>query len=307
MILIENLTKRYGAFTAVDDISFEARPGVVTGFLGPNGAGKSTTLRMICGLTPPTSGSATVLGRPYRELPTPSAVVGTLLDAAAQHAGRTGREVLTLAVTGAGRPHARVEELLEVVGLSPAESRRRLRHYSLGMRQRLGIAQALVGDPQVLLLDEPANGLDPQGIHWMRELLRSIADRGCTVLLSSHLLHEVELVADELIVIGQGRIVAQGSKASLLQAVGSTVTALDPDRLDAVLRAAGYVVRSRSGATLTVDAYGEQIGRAAASAGVVVTELRPANGAGLEQLFLELTSDSDRSSGRSTTTVGVAA
>ena len=234
-------------------------------------------------------------------------MVGTLLDAAAQHAGRTGREVLTLAVTGAGRPHARVEELLEVVGLSPAESRRRLRHYSLGMRQRLGIAQALVGDPQVLLLDEPANGLDPQGIHWMRELLRSIADRGCTVLLSSHLLHEVELVADELIVIGQGRIVAQGSKASLLQAVGSTVTALDPDRLDAVLRAAGYVVRSRSGATLTVDAYGEQIGRAAASAGVVVTELRPANGAGLEQLFLELTSDSDRSSGRSTTTVGVAA
>ncbi|MBK8077946.1 MAG: ATP-binding cassette domain-containing protein [Kineosporiaceae bacterium] len=307
MILIENLTKRYGAFTAVDDISFEARPGVVTGFLGPNGAGKSTTLRMICGLTPPTSGSATVLGRPYRELPTPSAVVGTLLDAAAQHAGRTGREVLTLAVTGAGRPHARVEELLEVVGLSPAESRRRLRHYSLGMRQRLGIAQALVGDPQVLLLDEPANGLDPQGIHWMRELLRSIADRGCTVLLSSHLLHEVELVADELVVIGRGRIVAQGSKASLLQAVGSTVTALDPDRLDAVLRAAGYVVRSRSGATLTVDAYGEQIGRAAASAGVVVTELRPANGAGLEQLFLELTSDSDRSSGRSTTTVGVAA
>lgn len=307
MILIENLTKRYGAFTAVDDISFEARPGVVTGFLGPNGAGKSTTLRMICGLTPPTSGSATVLGRPYRELPTPSAVVGTLLDAGAQHAGRTGREVLTLAVTGAGRPHARVEELLEVVGLSPAESRRRLRHYSLGMRQRLGIAQALVGDPQVLLLDEPANGLDPQGIHWMRELLRSIADRGCTVLLSSHLLHEVELVADELVVIGRGRIVAQGSKASLLQAVGSTVTALDPDRLDAVLRAAGYVVRSRSGATLTVDAYGEQIGRAAASAGVVVTELRPANGAGLEQLFLELTSDSDRSSGRSTTTVGVAA
>ncbi|MBK6871069.1 MAG: ATP-binding cassette domain-containing protein [Kineosporiaceae bacterium] len=307
MILIENLTKRYGAFTAVDDISFEARPGVVTGFLGPNGAGKSTTLRMICGLTPPTSGSATVLGRPYRELPTPSAVVGTLLDAAAQHAGRTGREVLTLAVTGAGRPHARVEELLEVVGLSPAESRRRLRHYSLGMRQRLGIAQALVGDPQVLLLDEPANGLDPQGIHWMRELLRSIADRGCTVLLSSHLLHEVELVADELIVIGQGRIVAQGSKASLLQAAGSTVTTLDPSRLDAVLRAAGYVVRSRSGATLTVDAYGEQIGRAAASAGVVVTELRPANGAGLEQLFLELTSDSDRSSGRSTTTVGVAA
>ncbi|MBK7623604.1 MAG: ATP-binding cassette domain-containing protein [Kineosporiaceae bacterium] len=307
MILIENLTKRYGAFTAVDDISFEARPGVVTGFLGPNGAGKSTTLRMICGLTPPTSGSATVLGRPYRELPTPSAVVGTLLDAGAQHAGRTGREVLTLAVTGAGRPHARVEELLEVVGLSPAESRRRLRHYSLGMRQRLGIAQALVGDPQVLLLDEPANGLDPQGIHWMRELLRSIADRGCTVLLSSHLLHEVELVADELIVIGQGRIVAQGSKASLLQAAGSTVTTLDPSRLDAVLRAAGYVVRSRSGATLTVDADGEQIGRAAASAGVVVTELRPANGAGLEQLFLELTSDSDRSSGRSTTTVGVAA
>ncbi|MFN8081182.1 MAG: ATP-binding cassette domain-containing protein [Kineosporiaceae bacterium] len=307
MIRIQNLTKRYGAFAAVDDISFEARPGVVTGFLGPNGAGKSTTLRMLCGLTPPTSGSATVLGRPYRELPTPSAQVGTLLDASAQHAGRTGREVLTLAAMGAGRPRARVDEMLALVGLSDTEARRRLRHYSLGMRQRLGIAQALVGDPQVLLLDEPANGLDPQGIHWMRELLRSIADRGCTVLLSSHLLHEVELVADELVVIGRGRIVAQGSKASLLQADGSTVTAVDPDRLDAALRAAGHVVRSRAGSTLTVDADGEQIGRAAASAGVVLTELRPAREAGLEQLFLELTSDSDRSSGRPTTTAGVAA
>ena len=295
MIRLENLTKRYGGFTAVDDVTFEARPGVVTGFLGPNGAGKSTALRMVCGLTPPTSGRVTVLGRPYAELPTPAVHVGTLLDAGAQHAGRTGREILTLAAIAAGRPRSRVEEMLDLVGLTPDEAGRRIRHYSLGMRQRLGIAHALLPDPQVLVLDEPANGLDPQGIHWMRTLLAGLAAQGRTVLLSSHLLHEVELVADELVLIGRGRIVAAGPKDVLLAGTGSVATTPDPARLSAALGHAGLLVRAVDGRTLTVDADGEQVARAALAAGVLVTELRPAQGARLEQLFLELTGGHDRS------------
>ena len=216
MITVEQLTKRYGAFTAVDDVSFDVKPGRVTGFLGPNGAGKSTAMRMICGLTPPTSGTTQVLGKPYHALPNPGRHLGVLLDASAQHAGRTGREVLTLGALMMGVDRSRADAMLELVGLTPKESGRRVRNYSLGMRQRLGIAHALLGDPQVLVLDEPANGLDPAGIRWMRTLLRDFATGGGTVLLSSHLLHEIEVVADELIVIGQGRIVAQGSKDELL-------------------------------------------------------------------------------------------
>ncbi|MEP6816853.1 MAG: ATP-binding cassette domain-containing protein [Marmoricola sp.] len=204
MITIERLTKRYGTFLAVDDISFSARPGRVTGFLGPNGAGKSTSMRVMVGLTPATSGSATISGRRYATLPNPGREVGVLLDASAQHAGRTGREILTLAQRTMGLGPGRVDEMLERVSLTPAEAGRRVRNYSLGMRQRLGIATALIGDPQVLVLDEPANGLDPAGIRWMRDLLRDFADRGGTVLLSSHLLHEIEVIADDLIVIGQG-------------------------------------------------------------------------------------------------------
>ena len=295
MIRLENLTKRYGGFTAVDDVTFEARPGVVTGFLGPNGAGKSTALRMVCGLTPPTSGRVTVLGRPYHELPTPAVQVGTLLDAAAQHAGRTGREILTLAAIAAGRPRTRVEEMLDLVGLTPDEARRRVRHYSLGMRQRLGIAHALLPDPQVLVLDEPANGLDPQGIHWMRTLLSGLAAQGRTVLLSSHLLHEVELVADELVLIGRGRVVAAGPKDVLLAGTGSVATTPEPQRLAEALSRSGIAVRSVQGTVLTADADGEQVARAALAAGVLVTDLRPAQGARLEQLFLDLTSGHDRS------------
>jgi ABC-2 type transport system ATP-binding protein len=220
MITIDKLTRRYGAFTAVDDVSFEVRPGTVAGFLGPNGAGKSTTLRMLVGLTRPSSGVATVLGRPYAQLPNPGRSVGVLLDASAQHGGRTGREVLTLCARLLGLPSARVDEMLALVGLSERESHRRVRHYSLGMRQRLGIAHALLGDPQVLILDEPANGLDPGGIHWMRGLLRDFADRGGTVLLSSHLLTEVEAVADDLILIGRGAIVAAGPKSELIPTGG---------------------------------------------------------------------------------------
>ncbi|SHI88860.1 ABC-2 type transport system ATP-binding protein [Tessaracoccus bendigoensis DSM 12906] len=216
MITIQNLTKRYGSFTAVDDITFTAPPGSVTGFLGPNGAGKSTTMRIAVGLTRPTSGSVHVLGANYRDLPNPAARVGVLLDASAQHSGRTGREVLTLGAMTLGTPQNRVDQVLEQVGLTAREANSRVGTYSLGMRQRLGVGHALLGNPEVLILDEPANGLDPQGIHWMRSLLRGFADAGGTVLLSSHLLHEVQMIADRIVMIGQGRIVADGAIDQLL-------------------------------------------------------------------------------------------
>lgn len=216
MITIQNLTKRYGHLTAVDDITFAAPAGSVTGFLGPNGAGKSTTMRIAVGLTRPTSGSVHILGADYRDLPNPASRVGVLLDASAQHDGRTGREVLTLGAMTIGAPRSRVDQVLEQVGLTSREARARVGTYSLGMRQRLGIANALLGNPEVLILDEPANGLDPQGIHWMRSLLRGFADAGGTVLLSSHLLHEVQQVADRVVMIGNGRIVADGTIDELL-------------------------------------------------------------------------------------------
>src|SRR6478752_5245272 len=228
MITVERLTKRYGPFTAVDDISFEVKPGLVTGFLGPNGAGKTTAMRVMSGLTPATSGRATVLGKPYGALPNPGRHVGLLLDASAQHAGRTGREVLTLGAILMGIGRGRVDEMIELVGLTEKEANRRVRNYSLGMRQRLGIAHALLGDPAVLTLDEPANGLDPAGIRWMRDLLTGFASQGGTVLLSSHLLHEIEVIADDLVVIGNGKIVASGSKEELLAAAGTLVRSTSP-------------------------------------------------------------------------------
>src|SRR5918912_1700123 len=239
MIRIKNLTKQYGTTLAVDDVSFTASSGRVTGFLGPNGAGKSTTLRIMVGLTRPDAGSATIAGRHYVDLPNPGLEVGVLLDASAQHAGRTGREILTLAQRFMGLPRSRVEEMLEIVSLTSTEASRRVGEYSLGMRQRLGIATALIGDPEVLILDEPANGLDPAGIRWMRDLLRGYADRGGTVLLSSHLLHEIEVVADDLVVIGNGRIVAQGAKAELLRSAGSLVRARDRAAVARALSDAG--------------------------------------------------------------------
>ncbi len=223
MITVDNLTRTYGGFRAVDDVSFTARPGRVTGFLGPNGAGKSTTMRVLVGLTPPTSGTTTISGRRYADLPNPGREVGVLLDASAQHDGRTGREILTIAQRTLGLPADRVDAMLDLVSLTPEEAGRRVRHYSLGMRQRLGIAVALIGDPAGLILDEPANGLDPAGIRWMRDLLRGYAQRGGTVLLSSHLLHEIEVIADDLVVIGNGRIVASGTKAELLAGAGTLV------------------------------------------------------------------------------------
>ncbi|MCZ2816267.1 ABC transporter ATP-binding protein [Modestobacter sp. VKM Ac-2984] len=293
MITIEHLTKRYGAQVAVSDVSFSCAPGTVTGFLGPNGAGKSTTMRALVGLAEPSSGTATVGGRRYRDLPNAGRSVGVLLDAGAQHSGRTGREVLTLTSQVLGVERHRVDEALERVGLAGRPAGKRVGKYSLGMRQRLGLATALIGDPQVLVLDEPANGLDPEGIFWMRGLLRDFADRGGTVLLSSHLLHEVEAVADQLVVIAGGRIVAQGSKNELLAGTGGTLVR-GPDRalLAKALEAAGIGVSAGPDDALVADAEALAVGQAVAAAGVVLTELRAAGGAGLEDLFRSLTGSS---------------
>jgi ABC-2 type transport system ATP-binding protein len=294
MIIIERLTKKYGGFTAVDDVSFIARPGRVTGFLGPNGAGKSTTMRMMVALTVPTSGSATVLGRRFADLPNPGLEVGVLLDASAQHAGRTGREILAIAQQTLGLPVARIREMTDLVSLSDTEADRRVGNYSLGMRQRLGIATALIGDPEVLILDEPANGLDPAGIRWMRDLLRGYADRGGTVLLSSHLLNEIEAIADDIVMIGNGRIVSQGAKADLLHAAGTVVRAADISALDRALSAWGLVVGPAEDGALHTDADAVLVGKVALDAGIALTELRAAHGAGLEEMFLELTADTQR-------------
>jgi ABC-2 type transport system ATP-binding protein len=306
MITIENLTKRYGHTTAVDDVSFVAGAGRVTGFLGPNGAGKSTTMRMAVGLTQPTSGTARVAGRRFADLPNPGLEVGVMLDASAQHAGRTGREILTVAQRTMGVPARRVDEMLEMVSLTPTEADRRVGNYSLGMRQRLGIATALIGNPGVLVLDEPANGLDPAGIRWMRDLLRDFAERGGTVLLSSHLLREVELVADDIVMIGGGRIVCQGTKADLLRGVGSVVRATDVPALRRALHAAGADTTEADEGAVATDADPTRVGQVALHAGVALIDLRPAD-SGLEDMFLQLTADTQRESTRDTRKVRRAA
>ncbi|WP_067441278.1 ABC transporter ATP-binding protein [Nocardioides jensenii] len=294
MITVDSLTKRYRGFTAVDDVSFVARPGRVTGFLGPNGAGKSTTMRIMVGLTDASSGSATVLGRPFGQLPNPGREVGVLLDASAQHAGRTGREILAIAQRTMGLPGSRVDEMLELVSLTERESERRVRNYSLGMRQRLGIATALIGDPEVLILDEPANGLDPAGIRWMRDLLRGYANKGGTVLLSSHLLHEIEVIADDLVMIGNGRIVAEGTKAELLHAAGTVVRTGAAAELAQALRNAGLVVTIAEDGALRTEAPADQVGEIALNSRIALTELRSSDNAGLEEMFLELTAETQR-------------
>ena len=294
MLTVDHLTKSYRGVTAVDDVSFTARPGRVTGFLGPNGAGKSTTMRIMVGLTPATSGHVGVLGGRYADLPNPGLEIGVLLDASAQHAGRTGREILTVAARTMGLPTSRVPEMLRRVSLTEKEADRRVRNYSLGMRQRLGIATALIGDPAVLVLDEPANGLDPAGIRWMRDLLRGYADQGGTVLLSSHLLHEIEVIADDLVVIGNGRIVAEGTKQDLLSAAGTVVWSADNARLAGALADAGIGASLSGGGSLHTHADPHHVGRVALAAGVALTELRSADSAGLEEMFLELTAESQR-------------
>ena len=294
MIEAISLTKRYGDRAAVHDVSFTCAPGTVTGFLGPNGAGKSTTLKMLCGLAHPTSGRSTVLGRPYAEIPNPGRHVGVLIDASAVHEGRRGRETLAVSAQLLGVADTRVDEMLGLVDLDAGASRKRVAQYSLGMRQRLGIANALLGDPQLLILDEPANGLDPVGMRWMRRLLRDFASRGGTVLLSSHLLHEVEAIADRFVIIAGGRIVAQGTPEQLVDGHARTrMRSADDHVLRRALRDHSIEVSFTDDGVLVADASAEAVSDVALAAGVAVRELR-ATEDDLEQLFFQLTETGPR-------------
>ncbi|MCB0963448.1 MAG: ATP-binding cassette domain-containing protein [Acidimicrobiales bacterium] len=293
MITTDALTKRYDDVPVVHDVSLRCEPGTITGFLGANGAGKSTTLKMIVGLVQPDHGTAAIGGRPFVDLPNPMRVVGTMLDASAMHPGRSGRATLEIAARLAGVPTRRVDHLLDLVGIAHAADKR-VGTYSLGMRQRLGIAQALVGDPAALILDEPANGLDPEGIAWMRTLLGDFADRGGTVLLSSHLLGEVQATADHLAVIAGGTVVASGRLDDLLASATILVRSPDPAALAAALAAAGIDHVAGPGDAFTVDAVGGQVttevlAGVARDHQVLLTELRPTETDGLEQLFFSLT------------------
>jgi len=289
VIDVQGLSKRYGNVLAVDDLSFRAEPGTITGFLGPNGAGKSTTLRSALGLVHPDAGGVTVLGVPYQRLDKPLHRVGAVLEASEVHPGRSGRNHLRILATAAGIPRSRVDEVLGLVELSAA-AKRRVKGYSLGMRQRLGLASALLGDPEVLVLDEPANGLDPAGIRWLRDLLRSLAAEGRTVLLSSHVLAEVSQTVDRVVIIHRGKLVRQGSIAEVLAgAEGATrVRSPDAQRLAALLAARGSTVTDLGDGVLAVDAPPEQVGELAAANAVVLHELTVEQ-ATLEEVFFELT------------------
>ena len=287
-ITISHLTKRYGPVLAVDDLSFDVHPGKVTGFLGPNGSGKTTTLRILLGLATPTSGSATIGGLAYHQLPDPARQIGAALDSNTFHPGRSATQHLKIIATAAGLPHRRVGEVLDLVGLSDAASRR-VGGYSMGMRQRLSLASALLGDPGVLILDEPLNGLDPEGIRWIRSLLRRLAAEGRTVLVSSHLLSEVAQTVDDVVVLSKGHVIAE-TTLSELAGRSSVIRArtTDATRLVDVLLAAGIQVRLVDGST--VEARGtdaETVGLAAAGAGLPVLELSR-HDEDLESLFFDL-------------------
>ena len=289
---ISSLTKRFGAVTAIEGVSFTARPGRVTGFVGPNGAGKTTTLRAILGLIAPTSGTATIDGRRYEELDEPARHVGAVLEDTAFHPGRTGRNHLRVLATAGSFPRERVDEVLKLVDLTTAADRR-VKGYSLGMRQRLAIAAALLGDPRVLILDEPANGLDPEGIHWLRRTMREQAAQGRTVLVSSHVLAELGQVVDDVVVIAGGRIRSEGPLEQVVggeaQAARTLVRTLDPERLAAALAERGLTVeRGPDGALAVPGASPEDVGRAALDARVVLTALSDQTRS-LEEAFFELT------------------
>ncbi len=288
---VQGLSKRFGDKLAVDDLSFSVAFGRIVGFLGPNGAGKTTTLRAVLGLINPTGGSATITGQAYTHLADPAGTVGALLDGGLFHPGRSGRNHLRTLARASGVSDARVEELLELVQLKQ-DGNRRTKGYSLGMRQRLGLAAALIGDPRVLVLDEPANGLDPQGIRWLRDFLRSLAAEGRAVLVSSHVLAEVAQTADDVVVIHRGRSILQAPLEQLLaqHAGGTRVAGPDVGRLAELLRAEGATVRAADGdgAIVVGDRSGEQIGRVVAANGVVISELAPV-AQSLEDVFFELT------------------
>ena len=287
-IEVNHLTKRFGRLTAVDDLSFSVEPGRITGFLGPNGAGKTTTLRMLLGLVRQTSGTATIGGHPYADIPRPQRVVGSALEATNFHPGRSGRNHLRVLADTAGVDTRRVDEMLDLVGI-PAAARRRAGGYSMGMRQRLGLAAAMLGDPDVLLLDEPANGLDPEGIRWLRGFLRQLSSEGRTILVSSHMLQEVEQTVDDVVIIANGKLVKQGRMAELHGESSSLVRSGDPARLAEALGAAGLGCAPGSDGVLTVQG-GDlvQIGEVALRAGIAIHELR-AQDTDLEALFFELT------------------
>jgi len=291
VIEVQGLTKRYGSTVAVQDLSFTVPAGRVTGFLGPNGAGKSTTMRVILGLVRPSSGTTTVLGRPYRELERPEKRVGALLETFDAHPGRSGRNHLRVLALAGGIPRSRVEEVLTLVELSQA-GRRRVKGYSLGMRQRLGLAAALLGDPEVLVLDEPANGLDPQGIRWLRDFLRALAAEGRTILVSSHVLAEVAQTVDDVVIIHRGRLVQHAAMADVeaMAARATMVRSPEASRLASLLAAEGVDAVSAGEDRVTVHAPTERVGEIAAANGVVLHELT-AERASLEEVFLELTGE----------------
>ena len=291
-IEVKGLSKRFGATLAVDDLSFSVAAGKIVGFLGPNGAGKTTTLRALLGLIQPTSGTVTIEGRTYDALEDPTGTVGAVLDGGMFHPGRSGRNHLRAIALASGVADARVDELLELVGLSDA-AKRRAGGYSLGMRQRLGLAAALLGDPRVLVLDEPANGLDPQGIRWLRDFLRSLAAEGRAILVSSHVLSEVAQTVDEVVVIHRGRSIEQAPIGELLagRAGGVRVAGPDAGRLAELLRADGAEVGDgQDGAIVVADRSGEQVGALIAANGIHISELAAA-GQTLEEVFFEPTSD----------------
>jgi ABC-2 type transport system ATP-binding protein len=294
MIEVRNLTKHFGTTVAVDDLSFDVSPGMVTGFLGPNGAGKSTTMRAIIGLDRPSSGHIAVNGRAYVDLPAPLREVGALLDAGALHGGRRAYFHLLCLAQSNGIRRRRVDEVLDMVGLTDVAGKRAA-GFSLGMSQRLGIAAAMLGDPPVLMFDEPVNGLDPEGIRWIRTLMRALAAQGRTILVSSHLMSEMALTADHLIVIGKGRLIADSSVDAVIKASsGRAVLVRTPDAgaLQARLESAGASVEAQpDGAMMVQGLEAPAIGKLAADGGLVLYELTPQE-VSLEEAFMELTQDS---------------
>jgi ABC-2 type transport system ATP-binding protein len=289
-ISIKGLSKRYGETNAVDGLTFSVRKGTITGFLGPNGAGKTTTLRMLLGLATPTAGTATINDRRYADLPNPFRHVGAVLETTGFHPGRKAHDHLRVLATAADVPRQRVDKVLELVGLAHV-AEKRVKGFSLGMRQRLGLAAALLGEPEILILDEPANGLDPEGVHWLRTFLRGFADDGGTVLVSSHLLAEVAQTVDEVVIIANGRLVTQSSLADLGTRSRSAVRVRTPqaEELRAALTAAEVATELVGPDTLLAwDATTEAVGLAAAGAGAVIYEMSPEQ-LDLEEMFLELT------------------
>jgi ABC-2 type transport system ATP-binding protein len=292
VVVAESLTKRFGKITAVEDLSFSLEAGTVTGFLGPNGAGKTTTLRMVLGLATPTSGRALVFDRPYAELEQPSLRVGAALEASDFHPGRSGRNHLLTLARAAALPEPRVDEVLRLVELAGAAGRR-VKGYSLGMRQRLALAGALLGDPELLVLDEPANGLDPEGVRWLRDFLRAFAAGGGTVLVSSHVLAEVAQTVDRVLIVNRGRLVIESPLAELRSRVGGSVRVRSPEapRLRDALVAAGVEADGSGDGVLRVRASSsERVGEVAAAAGIVLHELVQESSS-LEDVFFELTSE----------------